>query len=76
MQVAELMKKMRLLRLGLRNVEGFRNGYTLPGREFVDLLYPRLYDYILHGYGANPLVHGRLNDEWDKEFWGEPAASM
>lgn len=75
-QVAELMRGMRLLRLDLRDVEGFRNDYTLPGREFVDLLYPRLHDYILHGYGANPLIHGRLNDEWDMELWGEQEVSM
>jgi hypothetical protein len=71
-QILELMRSKRLRKLDLRDIEGFQKYWTLPGREFTNLLYPDILNYVLHGYGENPLVVSESQrDDWDNELWGE-----
>ncbi|KUJ12450.1 uncharacterized protein LY89DRAFT_738239 [Mollisia scopiformis] len=72
-QCIETMRQLKLQRLVLRGIEGFGHWSDLYGSENQDLTLARIHDYILHGYGDNPLPTRlpleKNNLAWDEEFW-------
>lgn len=67
------MKDLKLRRLYLQDIEGFGHAEYRYGSENEDLTLSRIHDYILYGYGDNPLPTRRpveLNGlAWDAELW-------
>lgn len=76
-ELIETMRALRLQRLNLCGLEGFGcdfrgfgYDFNIAGSENTNLLLARVHDYILHGYGDNPLGPNRdANDDWDAELW-------
>lgn len=71
-EVVDVMRALRLQRLDLSGLEGTGTNYLLAGSENTNLRLARVYDYVLHGYGPNPLGPDQRDVEnWDAELWGE-----
>ncbi|CZR52386.1 uncharacterized protein PAC_02263 [Phialocephala subalpina] len=72
-QCVETMNALKLHRLDLRGIEGFGCDYSRYGSENENLTLARIHDYVLHGYGDNPLPTRLPLKEnglsWDREFW-------
>ncbi|KAF8858032.1 hypothetical protein BDZ45DRAFT_411209 [Acephala macrosclerotiorum] len=72
-QCVEIMRGLKLHRLEIRGIEGFGCNYSRFGNENENLTLARIHDYILHGYGDNPLPTRLPVKEnglsWDQEFW-------
>ncbi|KAH7346317.1 hypothetical protein BKA65DRAFT_274708 [Rhexocercosporidium sp. MPI-PUGE-AT-0058] len=75
-EVLEVLRGYQLNRLSLKGVEGFGIYYSRHGSENEDLLLARIHDYVLHGYGRNPLAQLRKDGQcqgsspdWDEELW-------
>lgn len=72
-QCVEVMRDLKLRRLQLQGVEGFGHDSNRHGSENEDLTLSRIYDYILYGYGDNPLLTRRPVEvnglAWDAELW-------
>lgn len=72
-----LMRRMQLKRLDLIGIEGFGRHVERFGDENQNLRLSAIQDYILHGYGDNPLRQDQNmldywyqpTREWDKELW-------
>jgi hypothetical protein len=68
----ETLRAYRLRRLDLSCLEGLGASYNfyLAGSENTNLKLARVYDYVLHGYGPNPLGPDQEDVElWDDELW-------
>lgn len=72
-QCIEVMRRLKLRRLRLRGIEGFGHQEVRYGSENEDLTLSRIHDYILYGYGDNPLptrTPVEMNGlAWDAELW-------
>jgi hypothetical protein len=69
MEVLETMRELRLRRLDMSGLEGIGTDFLMAGSENMDLLLTRVYDYVLYGYGPNPLGPDKRDAEsWDAEL--------
>lgn len=72
-ECVEVMRRLKLQRLHLKGIEGFGHNPCRFGSENEDLTLSRIHDYIIYGYGDNPLPTRNpveLNGlEWDRELW-------
>jgi hypothetical protein len=55
MEVLETMRALRLRRLDWSGLEGIGTDLLMAGHENMNLLLTRVYEYVLYGYGLNPL---------------------
>lgn len=70
-ELVEDMRSMRLRRLHLYGIKAFGIAVNCYGDKSYMQSFSRFMDYILHGYGNNPIL--RDNEawrEWDEELWG------
>ncbi len=68
-ELVETMRELRLQRLDLCGLEGFGCNFLVAGSENTNLILARIHDYILHGYGDNPLGPNVDANNWDAELW-------
>ncbi|KAL2069491.1 hypothetical protein VTL71DRAFT_14170 [Oculimacula yallundae] len=76
MEALEVMRSYRLRRVHLKGIEGFCVGYHRYGVENESRTLASIHDYVLHGYGHNPLLQIRSrtrldgsSPDWDEELW-------
>jgi hypothetical protein len=76
-ELIEALRAFRLRRLDLSWVEGlfvncgfYAEGMLVDGSQNVILREARVHEYILHGYGPNPVGPDRnAAEKWDAELW-------